>query len=1526
MAGKTLRAPPGVDGFAWGRYLADNMTSAVPRGLLTGAPAVNSDQDENRHEEAYRAARAVFQTHFAQSSTMREVVLKLKEHTQRLVILTKATPNGCVTPSTTLHSPVATDNKPLPTFKMDRQISVSSQMALQRKVDMQECLNHLVGLLTDATLSAYELMQANFVKNLLFFLEHESQEAGVSRVDALADVAMRQDLFRHTFGVHPSGEGSNPAKAVVLKVIDVLEHSEALPVLLHESPGSGHGLQVLTRRLKFRLVRDPKDDSLLDLTGNTFKMEPLAPVQDLVNFLENKVKKQWCDYPRGQLAYVQRLKSGQKVNCQYTADFDDRGVLHWIGTNGHTVADWVNPSKTALVFVTTSKGRKLPYGTVHDLLSRAADPINCHTPNDENSWFSVDLGVKVKLTHYTLRHARGYHQSGLRNWDFQVSNNGKDWVTIREHRDDDSLNEPGDTHTWTLSVPEAKPYRHIRVIMTGPNASGNYHYLSCSGFEVYGEIVGVSDKSFASSILREENRLYREMQAAKRAAQSFEPGVRVVRGPCWKWGNQDDGGVGTVTSQARNGWIDVKWDSGNTNSYRVGADDKWDLMPSGDAPVAMDQTPEDGDAASQAQRLLAALGVGMSDDNDDDQEHKDDDDDDDDDDDNEDDDDDDDDEDEDYLVDLVQMEEDDDDDNDRVTAAVQAISDAMARPVPARMPVDLEDAEMDDDLAGSVPHRALQELLRMRNGIAASPRTRELSWDDNTVLKRQFSALVPAFDPRPGRTNLPATTDLAVPPPGSPSDSFASRLRRQQTRQQIALFLLDARIDTSSGNISQHLKPENMHRLAPESTIFRSIQRHWGKETTNDKLKRTWEPTYTIVYRTETRAPEVLAEDGWDLRSVEQRLMDNTLQCADVLAYLQSKASLSWLQLWNLNHQVTSVEMRSWSARQVLAAFRDFLQSRTQGEEVTDAGLGERPPPLNISAFDAELVAAGLEEKDDTSTALRLTQILYDMVQASAMEESSLRHPSTLNEDDAALQLTVDKTDFVSQKLTTKLKQQMLDPLVLASEALPEWCENLSTACPVLFPLEARQLFFSCTAFGVSRAIAWIQTKKDDQARQRTGSQSDFADQRIGRLTHERVVVPRGDQFFEWVCNALRLHADHKSILEVEFEQEEGTGLGPTLEFYSLAAAEFQRKDLCMWLCEDVLSSDAREVDLGHGAKPPGYYVQRPNGIFPAPLPQEGELIDDVCKRFHVFGIFLAKALQDDRRVDLPLSRSLCKLLVGKPLHFSDLVDVAPQIASVLSVLKTVAAQKRVIDVEYEDQHERQLAYQSLTFTWPGGNSDAMDTGDRPAIKVKDAELYMVYLPPSRVYGFEEYPLCSGGSDERVTIENVEEYVDSMADFILSKGIERQVDALRTGFNSVFSMEKMSVFTPDEIPFVICGDQAIDWTYEELLACTQPRHGYQSDSVGYTQFLKVLATLTTDQKKAFLLFATGCPSLPPGGIRNLHPRMTIVRKTTDEGREQDLFPSVNTCAHYIKLPQYDCEDDLRAKLIVAITTKGFHMN
>lgn len=69
------------------------------------------------------------------------------------------------------------------------------------------------------------------------------------------------------------------------------------------------------------------------------------------------------------------------------------------------------------------------------------------------------------------------------------------------------------------------------------------------------------------------------------------------------------------------------------------------------------------------------------------------------------------------------------------------------------------------------------------------------------------------------------------------------------------------------------------------------------------------------------------------------------------------------------------------------------------------------------------------------------------------------------------------------------------------------------------------------------------------------------------------------------------------------------------------------------------------KVDLGGGLKPPGFYVQRSCGLFPAPFPQDSEDLERVTQLFHFLGVFLAKCIQDSRLVDLPLSRPFFKLL-----------------------------------------------------------------------------------------------------------------------------------------------------------------------------------------------------------------------------------------------------------------------------------------
>ena len=64
-------------------------------------------------------------------------------------------------------------------------------------------------------------------------------------------------------------------------------------------------------------------------------------------------------------------------------------------------------------------------------------------------------------------------------------------------------------------------------------------------------------------------------------------GLRVVRGPDWKWGDQDggEGNIGTVISsttstESKPGTVTVVWDSGLEGKYRCGPKGSFDLRVS----------------------------------------------------------------------------------------------------------------------------------------------------------------------------------------------------------------------------------------------------------------------------------------------------------------------------------------------------------------------------------------------------------------------------------------------------------------------------------------------------------------------------------------------------------------------------------------------------------------------------------------------------------------------------------------------------------------------------------------------------------------------------------------------------------------------------------------------------------------------------------------------------------------------------------------------------------------------------------
>lgn len=294
----------------------------------------------------------------------------------------------------------------------------------------------------------------------------------------------------------------------------------------------------------------------------------------------------------------------------------------------------------------------------------------------------------------------------------------------------------------------------------------------------------------------------------------------------------------------------------------------------------------------------------------------------------------------------------------------------------------------------------------------------------------------------------------------------------------------------------------------------------------------------------------------------------------------------------------------------------------------------------------------------------------------------------------------------------------------------------------------------------------------------------------------------------------MKVHCNRKSVLEVEFIGEEGTGLGPTLEFYALVAAELQRSDLAMWMHDDDEYNneiESKEIDLGDGAKPNGYYVRRETGLFPAPLMQDSNICEKVSKHFWFLGVFLAKVLQDGRLVDLPLSKSFLQLISQKKmltanslfnlwhegiLTNDNFMEIDPIRAEFLTVLKTVVQEKH--DIEQNKNLSDELKSERI-------EKLKIKTKDGSLVKLEDLALTFTYLPSSKVYDCFSIDLIPNGSNVDVNLDNLEEYCELTIDFCLQSGIAKQLNAFHDGFSKVFSLKKMAAFTHEEIRLMICG-------------------------------------------------------------------------------------------------------------------------
>eukprot|EP01084_Bolivina_argentea_P064847 118215_1 len=179
---------------------------------------------------------------------------------------------------------------------------------------------------------------------------------------------------------------------------------------------------------------------------------------------------------------------------KYEKDFDENGIIYAIGTKFSEEKEWTNPANSMVLIKSYPENSSdywgdddLPEGSFVDLIGR--NGIECYfndlsiTPNAN---LTIDfVALRIRPTHYTLRHGSDDPNYHLTYWDFEASNDKKTWTLIKRHQNDKDLKGAFKSNTWPVNTMQY--FRYFRIRMTGKNSAKRYGFY-CSGFEIYGDI------------------------------------------------------------------------------------------------------------------------------------------------------------------------------------------------------------------------------------------------------------------------------------------------------------------------------------------------------------------------------------------------------------------------------------------------------------------------------------------------------------------------------------------------------------------------------------------------------------------------------------------------------------------------------------------------------------------------------------------------------------------------------------------------------------------------------------------------------------------------------------------------------------------------------------------------------------------------------------------------------------------------------------------------------------------------------
>ena len=468
--------------------------------------------------------------------------------------------------------------------------------------------------------------------------------------------------------------------------------------------------------------------------------------------------------------------------------------------------------------------------------------------------------------------------------------------------------------------------------------------------------------------------------------------------------------------------------------------------------------------------------------------------------------------------------------------------------------------------------------------------------------------------------------------------------------------------------------------------------------------------------------------------------------------------------------------------------------------------------------------------------------------------------------------------NFENSKMTSLLSKQIKDPYAITIKSIPSWCTEINNNYPFFTSFSSRYLLFKVTAFDKKRSM----TNLYIFLRNFLG-ENIFEDKSMNNLitnSNRKKFKINRNKIIQDSMNLMNTLGNYKGYIEFEYENETGTGMGPTLEFYSLFAKEIIENNKNIW------------------------YKTEDYSLFPIPLINNDKYSDKIKYLFNVIGYVIARALYDDRLIDIPLNSLFWDLVLERPITLQSIEKIDKNISKFLIKIYNLKRNSK--------------------------------SGEKILIDDQPIELLDIYF---NCPWNESIELKQNGENIILNDKNIDEYINLVFNNLLIEGQKDIIKSFKDGFNKVFDINLLKSFSSEEIEYYICGCENSEnnnnddiWSYENLTSNIIPMHGYNKNSLIYKGLINILLNMSKTERKMFLLFVTGSPRLPIGGFKNLYPKLTVVQSQNSNFNEFDdpdlHLPSVMTCQNYLKIPNYSSVDILKIKLNIAIEEGGnaFHLS